>query len=243
MRTINLVLTKEAFKVDASRADACVIVLDIIFATSSIVAALQAGARHVYPAHDLAEAEQISQTLTPGSWILAGEDNARAFEGYHSFEPLALSDPVVAGKDIVYATTNGTIALRKAAAYQYVYAASLANASAVVEHMLDTVDADTDIIIVCAGSRGRFSLEDFYGAGCLVQVLQRHSSEAWCLGDAARAALLAWENTDPFEVLRQTRMANIMTDMGLGKNIEAISQVDTSTVVSFYDGRILYNAN
>src|SRR5699024_7215900 len=111
-------------------------VLDIIFATSSITAALEAGASKVLPALGLDEAREIGERLAPDSWMLAGENNAEAFAGYRSYEPLALATPDMAGTQLIYATTNGTVALRQADFFERVYAASLRNASAVVRHLL-----------------------------------------------------------------------------------------------------------
>src|SRR5699024_9640061 len=133
--------------------------------------------RKVHAALDLDEAKAISNRLDAGSWILAGEYNAEPFAGYYSYEPLALAGPDVTGKQLIYATTNGTVALRRADFFTRVYAACLRNGSAVVRHLLAHSHNRGDIIIVCAGSRGHFSLEDFYGAGRIVQCLREQAGD------------------------------------------------------------------
>src|SRR3546814_960995 len=44
------------------------------------------------------------------------------------------------------------------------YAGALLNAQAVVDHLMQRFHDET-ILLVCSGTRGMFSLEDFYGAG------------------------------------------------------------------------------
>lgn len=233
MRKVHLVLTKEGLRRDL-RSSASAIVLDIIFATSSITAALESGARRVFAALDLEDARQISTGLVPDSWILAGEKNAESFEGYCSYEPLALATRNMAGKDLIYATTNGTVALRRADFFKHVYAASLRNGPAVVRHALANSDDTSDIVIVCSGSKGRFSLEDFYGAGYIVRCLREISKQNLQYGDAAMAAELAFQHTSPYDVLAGARLGQLMLERGLEENIQYISRLDCSDVVGRY---------
>src|SRR5690348_15027208 len=86
MPNVYVVPTKDALRTDR-RTEASAIVLDIIFATSSMVAALESGVSRVLPALDLNEAEQLATGYAPGTWILAGEKHAESFPGYHSYEP------------------------------------------------------------------------------------------------------------------------------------------------------------
>lgn len=242
MNTVHLVLTKEALK-QGMCSDATAIVLDIIFATSSITAALESGAHRVIPALSLDEAEQISKRLIPGGWILAGEKDAEAFTGYRSYEPLALLTPDMAGKDLVYATTNGTVALRRAEFFKRVYAASLRNGPAVARQALHYACGTSGIVIVCAGSRGHFSLEDFYGAGYIVQCLRRFSNQRLLYSDAAIAAELAFQNTDTYDVLTKSRLGQIMLARDMKDSIQYISQLDSSDAVGLYENGCVSNAS
>lgn len=230
MRNVHLVLTKEAL--DPARGKGAVaIVLDIIFATSSIVTALQAGARAVIPAMDLADAERIASTREPDSWILAGEHNANSFSGYRSYNPMAMMTSDMAGKDLIYATTNGTVALRHAAGFDRVYAACLRNGAAVVRHLL-VQHQHENIVVVCSGSRGHFSLEDFHGAGYIMQCLRHFSgTDDFQFSDAALAAELAFSGHDSYQVIRDSRLGQLMTSRGLDADLRHVVEQDSSQIV------------
>jgi 2-phosphosulfolactate phosphatase len=61
---------------------------------------------------------------------------------------------------------------------------SVRNAPAVTRH-LEESDADS-IYLVCAGSGGRFTVEDFIGAA---EILARMNTDGWRINDAAWLAL------------------------------------------------------
>lgn len=73
MTKVHVVLRKEDID-ETALADAKVaVVFDILLATSSITAALAAGARSVIPVYNAAEAEQVGRRLPGGSYELVGE--------------------------------------------------------------------------------------------------------------------------------------------------------------------------
>lgn len=239
MPNVYVVPTKDALRTDR-RTDASVIVLDIIFATTSMVAALESGVSRVVPALGLDEAERLVKEHPAGSWVLAGEKHAESFPGYHSYEPLALIGPEMAGKTLVYATTNGTVALRRAHFFPDVYIANLRNGPAVVRYLLARRQASADIVILCSGSRGHFSLEDFYGAGYMVHCLRQMAGDTLNYSDAAIAAELTFEGTDPRAVLMTSRVGRMMCDRGLAENIDYVSQLNVCELVAVYrDGVVV----
>lgn|SRR5690625_492710 len=238
MPKIDVVLTKEGL--DPSRhPDAVAVVLDIIFATTSMSAAFASGISSLIPAVDFEEAKTIGAALTDEDWMLAGEDNARAFSGHLSYEPLALQTPALKNKTLIHATTNGTVALKNAGAFHTTYAASLLNGAATAAHLLQHKQADQDIIIVCAGSKGWFGLEDFYGAGHLIHHLQRLRSRAYQLSDTAQAAIATYRQLPPYDTLLSSRLGQFMLARGFGKSLEYCAQLDCFDAVLVYQqGRV-----
>ncbi len=80
MARIHVLLKKE--ELDGQRLPGkVVIVLDILFATSSIVAALAHGASEVLPALDGDAALQAAAGRAAGSYVLSGELNAVTLSG------------------------------------------------------------------------------------------------------------------------------------------------------------------
>ncbi|WP_028357101.1 2-phosphosulfolactate phosphatase [Brackiella oedipodis] len=231
MRRIEVVLRKEDLK-QHNHQSSIAIVLDIIFATSSITSALEAGVNKVYTALSLDDAIQLGQQMPHDNWVIAGEQMAQAFEGYMSYEPLTLNQPQMAGKDLIYATTNGTVALRYAATFAATYAASLRNANAVIKHVLAHNPADQDIVLICSGSHGHFSLEDFYGAGCMVACLLAQGGAAnFNCSDAAWAAYFCYANAKAYDVISQGRLAHLMQSRGMSDNLDFICQQDATQLV------------
>ena len=183
MAKLHVLLTKE--ELDRERLEGkVVVVVDVLFATSSIAAALAHGAAEVVPALDARAALAEARRRPEGSYVLSGELDAATLPGFVDPTPLALLREDLAGKALVYSTTNGTVALSKARDAASVYAGALLNGEAVVEHVERTLGART-VLVVCAGSGGRVNLEDLYGAGYVVSLLARREG-AYELSDAAR---------------------------------------------------------
>jgi len=170
MQKIHVLQKKE--DLDGERLDTkVVIVLDILFATTTMVGVLADGAAAVLPMPDGAAALAEVARHPPGSCLLAGELNAETLPGFLSATPANLIAEGVKGRTLVYATTNGTPAVLAARSAHAVYVAALSNAQAVVDHVIRE-HPDNTVLIVCAGSAGRFNLEDFYGAGYVVSLFR-----------------------------------------------------------------------
>jgi len=216
-----------------------VIVLDVLFATSTIVAALGHGAPSVIPALDEAAARAEGEHHAPGAYVLAGELYAETLPGFAPPTPLALVEHGVAGKHVIYSTTNGTVALQGAGEADHVYAAALLNGRAVVDRVLSR-HPDRTILILCSGSLGNFNLEDFYGAGYLVQLLAERLGEQADFSDAARVARTLFRSGDPAATLTDCRVGRMMTARGLAHEIAYAAQLSVLEVVPRLDaGRIV----
>ena len=232
MARIHVLLKKE--ELDAERLPGkVVIVLDVLFATSSIVTALAHGATEVIPAVDGASALAEARLRPPGSYVLAGELNAVTLDGFAAPTPLALLREDVAKKAVIFSTTNGTVALSRASEADRVYAAALVNGEAVVDHVGAAL-GDRTVLIACAGSADRFNLEDFYGAGYLVSLFAR--SGAHELSDAALAAQLLHERSDALETLARSRIGRMMFQLGLEQEVRFAAQKSCFAVVPRLEG-------
>jgi 2-phosphosulfolactate phosphatase len=206
-----------------------VVVLDVLFATSSIVTALAHGAVEVIPTLDGASALSVASGRAAESFVLSGELNAITLEGFAQPTPIALVDQKLSGKTLIYSTTNGTVALGKSSEAAHVFAAALLNGEAVVRH-LEKSFADATVLIVCAGSVGNFNLEDFYGAGYLVSLFAR-SGPQHELSDAALAAQLLHDRSDAYECLARGRLGWRMLERGLERELRFAAQKSLFDVV------------
>lgn len=216
MPKIHVLLKKE--ELDGERLPGkVVIVLDVLFATSTIVSALAHGAVEVIPTLSGEAALAEAARFAHGSCVLSGELNAETLPGFAYPTPLALLEEELTGKTLIYSTTNGTVALAKAADADHVYAAALLNADAVVEH-IRRAHPDNTVLIVCSGSADNFNLEDFYGAGLLVSLFARDDGHEY--SDAAIAARLLYAGARAEECLLAARVGRMMVSRGLKREVE-----------------------
>jgi len=232
--TIDVLLKKE--NLDPGRVGRQVIVvLDILFATSTIVHAFSEGVDSVWPALDCDEARGLAARMT--NCIRAGEFLAQPVSGFAPAVPLLLGRERLRGRALVYSTTNGTVALRRAAGAAGVYSGALLNGSALVAHIART-HPQAPVLVVCAGSAGHFNLEDFYGAGHIVAHFQQY--RGYELSDAAAAAMHLYRGCDARTALLSSRVGKIMRERSLQDEVEYAARLDTLSVVArLQDGRLI----
>ncbi len=228
MAKVHVLLKKE--ELDAQRLPGkVVVVLDVLFATSSIATALAHGATEVVPTLDGAAALAEARRRPEGSYVLSGELNASTLPGFAHPTPLALVAQRLEGRALIYSTTNGTVAVSKASEADHVYAAALVNGEAVVDH-IERAHGDETVLLVCSGSADNFNLEDFYGAGYLVSLFARRGA-AHDLSDAAEAARLLHDRAAALECLSRSRVGRLMLDRGWTEELEFAAQKSRFDVV------------
>ncbi|MBP8297750.1 MAG: 2-phosphosulfolactate phosphatase [Burkholderiales bacterium] len=236
---VHVVVRKE--DIDAERLEGRVaIVLDILFATTTIVTALAAGATAVIPAEDQREARRIAAGLPAGSYHIAGEEHLAAIAGFASPLPLELTRaPGFAGKPLIYSTTNGTVALRHAQRADAVYAAALCNAQATLDHAL-AHHPGKPLVIICAGSAGALNLEDFHAAGCLVALLAPALDPGRALSDTALAAWAVYRAADAWTTIAASRIGRIVCGVGNDDEVRHAAGLNTiQLVATLVDDRIV----
>lgn len=235
MPTIHVLLTHQ--ELDPARlAGKVVVVLDVLFATTTIVHALAEGVSGFHPVRSRDEGVQRAGTMLDRSWVMAGEYLAMPIEDFAPATPLALMAAGIKGSEVVYCTSNGTQALVAAAPAAAVYVGALLNGHALATHLAQEHARDT-LLIVCSGSLGRFSLEDFHGAGQLIDHLIGMGDYA--LTDSARAALHAFRGCDTPSALRGSRVGRMMLANDLCDELELAGRTDSVTIVpTLTDGRL-----
>jgi 2-phosphosulfolactate phosphatase len=232
-RKLHVILRKEDLEPDRL-ADKIVIVIDTLFATTTIVTALAHGARAVLPALNQNEARNMARGQgADEQLILAGELNGETLPGFAQPTPQALSASGLQGKTVVYSTTNGTIALRRARAAHRVYASCLRNAHATMADAL-TRQPERTLILLCAGSAGVFNIEDFFTAGILVRHFLTLTAAA-SLSDSAEAALRC-SRAEAVPTLMQSRIGRRLAGRWQHE-IEYAAQIDSDDTVAHLLGQ------
>jgi len=216
-----------------------VVVLDVLFATSTMIAALAGGASEVIPTLNEDHAREQARNLPAGSYVLAGELFADTIAGFAPPTPLALLEHDIKDRTLIYATTNGTVALKESAGGAHVFAGALLNADAVVRHIAQR-HPDSTILVVCSGSMGNPNLEDMYGAGYFVELIAREIGENRDFSDAAWAARALYRSESAESVLQRCRVGQMMQGRGLTHEVKYAARLGALDVVpKLIDGRLM----
>jgi len=167
-----------------------VFVIDILRATTSMCAALHHGAKALIPVASTEEALRLAQTIGSTDVLLAGEKDCARIPGFQlGNSPLEMDETTVRSKTLILTTTNGTKALLACQGAGAVYAACAGNLTVSAEKARETLQRDGDLLIVCAGRGGAFSLDDAYCAGRLTVAALGGPRPRRGINDAAIASL------------------------------------------------------
>lgn len=209
------------------------VVIDVLRASSTIVAALKNGAKEIVPVATIEFAVKVSGGMFGGQTLLGGERNTKKIEGFAlGNSPLEYEEKVVNGKSIVFYTTNGTKALAKAKFSENLFVCSFLNLSAVAKHL---VSLNNNVEIICAGRNNFFSLEDTVCAGKLAAEIISLKPEVE-LNDSVAAALALNEKYghDLLTMLKQSDHGKLLTENGFEEDINYCSQLNVVDVIPCY---------
>jgi 2-phosphosulfolactate phosphatase len=223
------------------------VVIDVLRAGTTIVAALAAGAREVIPCLEVEDALKAAEQFPEGDFVLGGERGGMSIEGFHlGNSPTDYSPDAVAGKTVILTTTNGTRAMFHARQADEILIASLTNASAVARMLFDR----QHVHILCAGTDGNISHDDVLLAGLLVERLQRQGGMVYRQNGQAVTARETWLHAfalpqalgvEPLapeliaEQLRKGLGGQNLLALGMKEDILAAAQMDQFDIVPRLD--------
>jgi 2-phosphosulfolactate phosphatase len=169
-----------------------VVVIDVLRASTTIIYALQAGARAVIPYGEVDEARKMAAWYLPDERILGGERGRVLIDGFDlGNSPEEYTAEAVGGKTVIFTTTNGTRALIHARQAGEILIGAFVNASAVA----NILQGREVVHLLCAGTEGQASNDDILCAGMLVEILRRPGGGQCELNDQAIAAGDLWLHT------------------------------------------------
>ena len=217
-------------------AERTVVVIDVLRATSTIVEAIGAGAKAIYPVGSIEEALRLANNMGRDQVLLCGERKCLPIEGFDlGNSPAEFTAERVGGRTLVMSTTNGTTAMSLAAGAARVLIAAPLNLSAVVEEL---ARADADPVLVCSGRERHFGLEDAVFAGEVAARLMAARPGEWELNDGARAAIALAERFQLDEALFASTVAGRgIVAAGLAEDLAFCAQVDRLAVVPVFQDR------
>lgn len=194
------------------------LVVDVLRATSVVAVLLDRGIRQIYPTSTIEEGLVLRDKFVGEGTkvILVGERGGLPPAGFDAGNSPTAIETIKSNAQIaIQATTNGTPALLACAGAPLVMPAAVLNATAVTNAALQ---ANRDILIVCAGLRGGFGEDDFLAAGLLTDSLVAAGATP---GTQTREALslYATARTDLAAALRRTEHGIATAELGFDKDI------------------------
>lgn len=217
----------------------CVVVIDVLRASTVICTALANGARDILPFAEV-ERARMQRAANGKDALLCGEREGVKIAGFDlGNSPSEYTSEVVGGKSLYYASTNGSVALTQSPIGVETIVAGFVNLTAAAEH-IDRTGLAT--MIVCSGREGGFSLEDAVCAGALIARLWEVSEHAEPATDSAYAAQALWDGykKDPAMALWQSEHGKYLISLGFGSDLATCAEVDAVPVVPVMrDGRLV----
>src|SRR5947209_3654408 len=152
-----------------------VAVFDVLRATSSMTAALAAGAKEIRVFADLQSAAEAAAAFGERR-LLCGETRCLPPPGFDlGNSPGEFRRELHAGRTVFLSTTNGTRAVIAARQAAVVFVCALVNASALAHLLLET---GRDVTLLCAGTGGQIAMEDLIGAGAVLGAMAEGEAAA-----------------------------------------------------------------
>ena len=190
-----------------------VVVVDIFRATSTMVAALAHGVTEILPFADL----ESCRAMQAQGYLIAGERDGLTAPGFElGNSPVAFLEGNYVGKKLAMTTTNGTLALDKSKGATEILIGAFPNLQATASYIQSR---NLDVLIHCAGWKGRFNLEDSLYAGALVQALSSsHANQED--GAIAMSSLFAQASGNLADYLAQASHAKRLQNHGIEDDID-----------------------
>lgn len=206
-----------------------VVVIDQLRASTTIVAALAAGAKRVIPCLEVADALRTRDRLASEPVVLGGERGGVLIDGFDlGNSPAEYTPPAVMGRTVVFTTTNGTAAMLHAvrAGAACVMVGCLANAAAIVNRLADD---PRPINLLCAGTRDETTMDDCLAAGAIGDMLV-FRGRVWSEDDQGRVMAGCWREASHsaarlHETMRQSRGGRNLLKLGFAADVEFCSRV------------------
>ncbi len=206
-----------------------VIVVDIFRATTTMCHMLHNGAAAIIPVSDIEEAKRYKCE----GYLVGAERHTRKCDFADcGNSPFDYTPERVGGKEVVFTTTNGTMAIKQGEHAKELLIGSFSNIGALALHCMDHAER---IVMLCAGWNNRINLEDLLFAGAFVARLT--GGKGFQIGsDSVRVAQLMWKEAkaDPLTFLKGSDHYARLVANGAEEDAPYCLRSDTLSVVPRY---------
>jgi 2-phosphosulfolactate phosphatase len=183
-------------------------------------------------------AVKVSGGMFGGQTLLGGERNTKKIEGFAlGNSPSEYTREVVAGKTIVFYSTNGSRAIVKAKYSANLFICSFNNMKALAKYLKKL---NEDVIIICSGNNNFFSLEDSVCAGMLVSELMNEQKKV-SLTDSSTGALVLFKSLGKniLKMLSESEHGQLLIKNGYENDLKECAELNNTDIIPFYGGNAL----
>ena len=217
--------------------ESIVVIIDILRATSSITYGIDNGAEAIIPVANVEDC----LTYADKGYLLAAERNGEVVTGYDfGNSPFSYTTEKVSGKTIVLTTTNGTKALYLASkrAYQVVIGSFLN-----LDSLCDYLSVQNkNVLLLCAGWKDQFNLEDTLFAGAVVNKL-RKNFEHFDDSSVAAEDLYSLAKDDLRKYLYKSSHSHRLAQLNIEEDVVFCLQLNICSAIPVLQGEKLVALN
>lgn len=209
-----------------------VVIVDILRATSCMVSGIANGVAGIIPVATLDECKAYQKK----GLICAAERGGKQVEGFElDNSPFSYLSEDLKGKTICATTTNGTLAISKSLDADKIVIGAFLNLSAVASYLKNQPN---DIIIHCAGWKGKVNMEDSLFAGALIEKLEE-SHVLNC--DAPHMSLKYYQSVkeELQSTVESSSHAKRLSKIGIKRDIEFCVTLDKYDVIPILNNSTL----
>lgn len=214
--------------------DAIVVVIDVFRATSAIVTAFYNGVSKMIPVATVEEAKEYQRN----GFLAAAERDGEIIVGFElGNSPFGYMSNKVKGKTIAISTTNGTQAIEASRKASKILIGSFLNLDVLCDYL---ESQKKDVILVCAGWKNKFNLEDTIFAGAVVDKLTAKSNlNITCDSAIASKHLYTIAKDDLHEFLANSSHRNRLAKLDLERDIKYCLTPNQCPVIPVMEGKYL----
>ena len=234
MNNIKVCLTPSLFPIYSDR-ESIVVVVDILRATSAICTALDLGVKSITPVSTIEDALDYKDRE---EYVLAAERNGKIVRGFDlGNSPTDYFNHPLKGKKMVLTTTNGTKAINMAKQDHLLLAGSFLNLKALTSFL---IQQDRGIIILCAGWKNDYCLEDTLFAGALAEQLI-NSDKFYFDNDSTASSVILYQKAknNLFDFLKDSQHRKRLAHLGIDNDVRYCLELNKSEVVPILKNNVL----
>ena len=220
-----------------------VVVVDILRASSTIVTALAQGCKRFIPIFSINEARNVVNDLKKEEVLLCGERKGVKIQGFDlGNSPCEYTRKIVKDKKIVFTTSNGVKTMEMIGNTSKIIICSFLNLKAICNYCLNF---NGDIVVVCSGKNGMFSLEDAVCAGMLFDSLKKKSLKLIPETDANITVQTLYKKyaNNILRMLKNSQHGQFLEGIGLESDLEYCSSVDVFNIVPILKDKMIINGS